>query len=646
MNFEKLVLSLDDHWIQKTLREVDSQVLSYAICHESSEVQAKFLANVSARAAEMLREDISYILRIISAVDKLEREIKAQDEIIEIISRLAYHGEIIVDHDIFDELPVYHEKNNDNLSQKDINKKHDAIADLIQAIETAINSDGRLNIQMPHSTALSVMLDMERAFDFFRERADDLMRIKEIIFTFNIKSLPTWLRTLKSLESLDIRSEDLPQVPEWISEFDLLQRLTIMCSYIVELPESICNLKCLAELNLSDNAKLKSLPDSIENLTTLKSLNISSTGIDCLPEAIGNLSTLEIFNLEHTPVTILPDSIFNLKSLRYLNLSYTGLKKLPPSIEKLKSLRKLELYGLPIDKRDIPYELSSNENLDISLSYSMIPSDEPFFYEDYVNTYKFIAAKACYWSKLARHEGLLALEKSLEVLKHDDFFYTGLRFVTDGTDACVVSSILSNIIEHENDPYKIILMEIMEVAVLSIQAGEDSLHLLIRLNSMANIKDDPITLAITDYFITGDKDAFDLILREMAEQKEPLRRNVEDTEIVRFIKRAAMMHEAAENGGITSLENLVIREKGVRDIFEYGISLAIDKYSIEMIEEILDNLISHETEPAMKTLAIMKEEAVLDIANGTHRNIFLMNLVSLYSNNIEEFKEYLKGSIR
>jgi flagellar motor component MotA len=159
---------------------------------------------------------------------------------------------------------------------------------------------------------------------------------------------------------------------------------------------------------------------------------------------------------------------------------------------------------------------------------------------------------------------------------------------------------------------------------------------------MANIKDDPITLAITEYFITGDKGAFDLTLREMAERKYPLKYNADDTEIVRFIKRAAMMHEAADNGGIMSLESLVIREKGVRDIFEYGISLAIDGYSVERIEEILDNLIGHETEPAMKTLAMIKKEAVLDIAHGgCPEGIFLMKLVSLYSDNIEDYKKYL-----
>jgi flagellar motor switch protein FliG len=58
MNFEKLILSLEARPIQRTLREVDCQVLGYAICHESPEVQAKIFANMSARAAKMLKEDI------------------------------------------------------------------------------------------------------------------------------------------------------------------------------------------------------------------------------------------------------------------------------------------------------------------------------------------------------------------------------------------------------------------------------------------------------------------------------------------------------------------------------------------------------------------------------------------------------------
>jgi hypothetical protein len=49
----------------------------------------------------------------------------------------------------------------------------------------------------------------------------------------------------------------------------------------------------------------------------------------------------------------------------------------------------------------------------------------------------------------------------------------------------------------------------------------------------------------------------------------------------------------------------------------------------DFIKKVLDNLVSHETEPAMKTLAAIKREAVLSINCGDNPRITLMKLTSL-----------------
>jgi flagellar motor component MotA len=202
--------------------------------------------------------------------------------------------------------------------------------------------------------------------------------------------------------------------------------------------------------------------------------------------------------------------------------------------------------------------------------------------------------------------------------------------VVDGTDAEIISHILSNLIEQEKDPYKKILKKMMKEAILSIQAGDNPIDFILMVNSMANIKDDPITRLIADYYITGDKSAMDKAFHELAEKEFPFRESAEASEIIDFMNRAMMMIEAARRNGLQSLENLVIREKGSRDIFEYGISLVIDGYDYDFIKRLLDNLAAHETEPAMKTLAAIKKEAVLSIMAGDNTRITLMKLTSLY----------------
>jgi flagellar motor component MotA len=208
--------------------------------------------------------------------------------------------------------------------------------------------------------------------------------------------------------------------------------------------------------------------------------------------------------------------------------------------------------------------------------------------------------------------------------------------VVDGTDGEVVSSILTNLIECEKDPYKKILKRMMKEAILSIQAGDNPIDFILMMNSMANIKEDPITKLIADYLITGDKSAMDKFFRELAEREFPFRDSAEDSAITGFIKRAEMMQEAAMRNGLQSLESLVVREKGRRDIFEYGISLVIDNYDYAFVKKLLDNLVSHETEPAMKTLAIIKKQAVLSIMGGESPRITLMKLRSLYKGSIAD----------
>jgi hypothetical protein len=99
VNFEKLILSLDDRPMQKVLREMDNNALACAIRDESPAVHTKIYRNVSVRVANMLQEDIKAFTPGLSPSEEQER-------IISIIRHLADTGEIILDSTIQNELGI------------------------------------------------------------------------------------------------------------------------------------------------------------------------------------------------------------------------------------------------------------------------------------------------------------------------------------------------------------------------------------------------------------------------------------------------------------------------------------------------------------------------------------------------------------
>ncbi|MDP8207016.1 MAG: flagellar motor switch protein FliG [Candidatus Electryonea clarkiae] len=85
------VINLDDRSIQKVLREVDNKELAMALKTASEELKAKILANMSARASEMIEEELQYMGPV-----RLKEVEEVQQRIIDIIRRLEEEGQIVV----------------------------------------------------------------------------------------------------------------------------------------------------------------------------------------------------------------------------------------------------------------------------------------------------------------------------------------------------------------------------------------------------------------------------------------------------------------------------------------------------------------------------------------------------------------------
>ncbi len=88
--FEDILL-LDDSSMRRVLKEVDTKDLATALKGASEELQEKFMGNMSSRAGDMLRDEISFMGPI-----RLKDVEEVQQKIVDIVRRLEEDGEIFI----------------------------------------------------------------------------------------------------------------------------------------------------------------------------------------------------------------------------------------------------------------------------------------------------------------------------------------------------------------------------------------------------------------------------------------------------------------------------------------------------------------------------------------------------------------------
>ncbi|MEL7474140.1 MAG: flagellar motor switch protein FliG, partial [Planctomycetota bacterium] len=88
--FEDIML-VNDKGIQSVLKEVENDELSLALKTASEELKEKILANMSQRAAEMVREDMEFMGPV-----RLSDVESAQQRIVDIVRRLEEAGEVMI----------------------------------------------------------------------------------------------------------------------------------------------------------------------------------------------------------------------------------------------------------------------------------------------------------------------------------------------------------------------------------------------------------------------------------------------------------------------------------------------------------------------------------------------------------------------
>jgi len=215
--------------------------------------------------------------------------------------------------------------------------------------------------------------------------------------------------------------------------------------------------------------------------------------------------------------------------------------------------------------------------------------------EEFVNEFKNIFNRAMLLSEETRRKGLIILKDHINVIapNQNDVMEFGLKMIFDKIHGHIVDSVLSNIINLENDNQKKILKTVQKTAVLAIQQGYNKIVLALLLSSFVNIdninEDD---MAITVY--------------------EDFKK-----EFNRILERTRFISDKTLKEGMLCLDDYIDAEKlNQRDIMELGLKLTCNGMDALVIDRILSNIINLETNKKKIVLKTVQKNAVLAIHAG------------------------------
>jgi len=215
--------------------------------------------------------------------------------------------------------------------------------------------------------------------------------------------------------------------------------------------------------------------------------------------------------------------------------------------------------------------------------------------EQFVNEFKKIFERAMLLSEETRRKGIDILKDYTDVNRsnQNNIMEFGLKLIYDKIHCHVVDSVLSNIINMENDNQKKILKTVQKTAVLAIQQGYNKIVLALLLSSFVSIDNtDENDMAITVY--------------------EDFKKEYNN-----ILERAKFISDITFKEGILCLDNYIDEKKlNRRDIMELGLKLTCNGMDTLVIDNILKNVINLETNKKGMILKSIQKTAVLAIHAG------------------------------
>jgi len=470
-----------------------------------------------------------------------------------------------------------------------------------------------------------------------------------------IKTLPDSIGNLEKLSDLGIWDSSLEQLPESMGNLISLTGLTLTGKddfresrgneILKALPDGIGNLENLQYLCICDFHSLERIPESVGNLRNLTELAVSRLpSLTQLPESMGNLQSLKSLSLsDNKNLKALPDGIGDLKNLEHLNVPDSVLlDRLPDGIGNAASLKSLNLSGTGI--RSIPRSVTPPKDFTGSEPLAIIPREASVSHRGFVNHYFKMIETLIRLSEIARGNEMLEWMTELElelnslvdltdVLADLDssFIKYGLQKLMNSAKIETFRQAMGLKIEREHDHYRKKLMEIATEGVVGILERYETPQLVVLLNSMVDIKDNPIDAAFKKYR-AGDRDAFFAIDFAAAIVPEGER------EEISFVKRAVRMSELTRREGCFALESHLAADAEEHDLFEYGLSLLVDpdfqNSGDKYVAAVLGKMVERETDPVQRNIAAAKREAILSIHAGENTRVLIMKLLAYFDKDI------------
>lgn len=165
----------------------------------------------------------------------------------------------------------------------------------------------------------------------------------------------------RSLEWLDLSSNDLPVVPDWVTLQPRLGFLSVGANNLAEVPD-LSGLTMLRTLKLHKNRltvmpeipkdvaslilflnPLDGIPDVVQSLWNLETFSFGMTNAKKMP-SFERLRRLKLFILTHTEIEEVPEEICSLPELTGLVLAKNRISRVPERIGDLTKLKNLSLY--------------------------------------------------------------------------------------------------------------------------------------------------------------------------------------------------------------------------------------------------------------------------------------------------------------
>lgn len=158
----------------------------------------------------------------------------------------------------------------------------------------------------------------------------------------NLKEVPEELQRLsKTLRTVDLSDNKIPQLPPWFVTFASLKNLTMNNCKLLSLPEDFGQLRKLEVVSLSGNS-LTQLPQSFSNLVNLKTLTVSGNLLTAFPEQLLPLQQLDSVDLSSNKISDLPHNMATLQAVE-INLNHNQVSVLPESLAQCPRLKVLRL---------------------------------------------------------------------------------------------------------------------------------------------------------------------------------------------------------------------------------------------------------------------------------------------------------------